>query len=299
MIVTMMRRAVERILILAACLVVLSGCSMLRLGYGQLDTYAAWTADEHFDLDPQQKQEFRTRFERLHEWHRREQLPDYAAFFAQIRRRLEKGLAREDVIWVIEGIRERYRASVRHVAGDAAAMLMTVTPAQLDALQRQWDKDNRRFIREYRLDRGAEEQRRERGRRTLSRIRDWVGHLDGDQEQKILAWANELPPIHAKRHEDRLRRQREFLQLMSQRGSDPRRFADRLRHWLLNWEEGRDPAFDRSFKEWERKQADFYPAVYGMLLPQQRAGLAERLQGYIEDFTQLAQRPGPQAAGSR
>ena len=287
-----------RVFTLVLCLAALGGCSLLRLGYGQLDTYAAWTADEYFDLDPQQKQEFRTRFERLHEWHRREQLPDYAAFFAQTRKRLERGLARDDVTWVIEGIRERYRSSVRHFAGDAAAMLMTVTPAQLDALQRKWGKDNQRFISEYRLDKGAEEQRRERGRRILSRIRDWVGHLDGDQEQKILAWANELPPIHAMRHEDRLRRQRELLQLMSQRGNQGE-FAAKLRHWLLNWEEGRDPAFGRSFREWEQKQADFYPAVYGMLLPQQRTGVAERLQGYIEDFTQLARRPAPQAASSR
>ena len=253
-------------ILLTLLLAVLQGCSMVRIGYPQLDVIAAWTADEYFDLDPQQKQEFRKRFERFREWHRYEQLPDYAVFLAEAKARLQKGLMREDALWVTEGVRARYRTLVMYAADDAAAMLMSVTPEQLDALQRRWEKDNRRFAREYRLEASVEDQRRATGRRTLSRIRDWVGHLDDEQEQKIRAWATELPFIHGLRHQDRLRRQREFLQLMSQRG-DAGRFAARLRHWLLNWEDGRDPGYGRLFNEWTQRQADLYAAVYGILLP--------------------------------
>jgi len=285
-------------ILLTLSLATLPGCSMIRIGYPQLDTIAVWTADEYFDLDPQQKQEFRTRFGRFHEWHRYEQLPDYAVFLAETKTLLQKGLTREDALWVTEGVRARYRTLVTHVADDAAAMLMSVTPAQLDTLQNQWEKLNRRFIREYRLEGSVEEQRRATGRRALSRIRDWVGHLDDEQEQQILAWARDLPLIHGPRHQDRLRRQREFLQLMSQR-DDAGQFATRLRRWLSNWEEGRDPGFDRLFNEWTQQQADLYAAVYGILLPHQRTAVAERLQGYINDFTRLAQRPAAQAAANR
>jgi len=268
---------------------------MIRIGYSQLDTIAVWTADDYFDLDAQQKQEFRTRFGRLHEWHRYEQLPDYAVFLAEAKARLQKGIQREDALWVTNGVRARYRTLVTYAADDAAAMLMSVTPEQLDALQRRWEKDNRRFVREYRLEASVEEQRRATGRRTLSRIRDWVGHLDDEQEREILAWASALPLIHGPRHQDRLRRQREFLQLMSQR-DDAGQFAARLRQWLLDWEQGRDPAYDRLFKEWSQKQADLYAATYRILLPHQREALAERVQVYINDFTYLARRPAAQAA---
>ena len=284
--------------LLTLSLAVLPGCSFVRIGYPQLDTIAVWTADEYFDLDPQQKHEFRTRFERFHEWHRYEQLPDYAEFLAETIARLQKGLTREDALWVTEGVRTRYRTLVKRAADDAAAMLMSVTPAQLDTLQHQWEKLNRRFVRKFRLEATIEEQRRATGRQALSRIRDWVGHLDDEQEQQILAWASELPLIHGPRHQDRLRRQREFLELMAQR-DDAGRFAARLRHWLLNWEEGRDPGFDRLFNEWTQQQADLYVAVYGILLPHQRIAVADRLQGYINDFTRLAQRPAAQAAAGR
>lgn len=285
--------AIARASMLAFMLAALAGCSMMRIGYPLLDTIAWWTADEYFDLDVEQRQEFNRRFVRLHEWHRYEQLPDYAKFLAETKARLERGFTREDALWVTEGVRARYRTLAAYAADDAAAMLMSITPEQLATLQERWDRLNRRFVREFRLDADEEEQRRETSRRVLSRIREWVGHLDDAQDQQILAWAAELPLVHGLRHQDRMRRQREFLQLMSQRG-DAARFSERLRRWLVNWEEGRDPKYDRLFREWTQQQADLYAAVYGILLPHQRTAVAERLQGYINDFTYLARRPAAQ-----
>lgn len=285
-------------ILLALALAVLPGCSLLRVGYGQLDIYAAWTADQYFDLDSGQRQEFDQRFDKLHEWHRYEQLPEYATFLAETKTRLQKSLAREDVIWVTEGAKARYRTIVRRMAEDAAAMLMTVTPAQLEALQRRWDRDNSRFIREYRLEDSLEEQRQARVERLLSRIQDWTGSLSAEQEARIAAMANGHPLIHRLRHEDRLRRQREFLELLAQR-KDSRRFTGALRQWLQNWEKGRDPEYHRLFSEWERKQADLYVAVDRMLTPQQRAAVLGRLQNFMDDFTRLSERPAPQPAASR
>jgi len=139
---------------------------------------------------------------------------------------------------------------------------------------------------------------RARARRVLSRVRDWVGHLDDAQDRKIIAMSSEQPLIHGLRHRDRLRRQREFLQLMGERGK-PREFAQRLKHWLANWEEGRDPEYGRQFDAWIREQAEFYAAVYRILLPHQRVAVGERLQRYADDFTRLAQRPPAQAAAAR
>ena len=285
----------------ALLLATLPGCSMLRVGYKQLDTYAVWTADEYFDLEQPQRRDFLRRFDRLHEWHRYEQLPEYATFLAALRPRVQKGFTRDDYLWAADGVRKRYRVIANHVVDDAAAMLMTVTPAQIEALQRQLDKVNRRFVREYRLEDGVEEQRQARARRLVSRIREWVGNLNDEQENRVIALANtnEVPlAFYRLRYEDRLRRQREFLQLMALR-ADPARFPARLRHWLLNWTEGRNPEYDKLFQEWERKQGDVYAALDRMLTPQQRATALRRLQGYIDDFTELSKRPAEQPVASR
>ena len=274
---------------LVLCATVLGGCSLLRVGYGQLDTYAAWTTDRYFDLDPGQRQEFHKRFDRLHEWHRYEQLPDYAAFLGEIKARVQKGIAQEDAQWVSDGVKARYRAVVAQMAEDAAAMLATVTPAQIEALQRRWDADNRRFIREYRLEDGLEEQRKAQVERSVSRLEDWTGNLSPEQESRIAAMVAAYPLIHRLRHQDRVRRQREFLELLTRR-NDTRAFTREFRDWMSNWEKGRDPEYHRLFTEWERKQGDFYVAVDRMLTPQQRATVIERLQRYMDDFTRLSER---------
>ncbi|HET7598399.1 MAG TPA: DUF6279 family lipoprotein [Burkholderiales bacterium] len=269
---------------------------MMRLGYGHLDAYAAWKANQYFDLDAAQRAEFLRRFDRLHEWHRREELPDYVRFLGETRVRLERPLAREDVEWFIEGVRARYARIVSHAVDDAAALLYTVTPAQLDTLQREWDEDNRRFAREYRLNGSIEDIRRARARRTLEQVREWAGRLETDQEKRITALTDALPPLEKLRYEDRLRRQREFLRLVRERGEDRARFAARLRDWLIDWDKGRVPEYERRYREWLAQREQMVVEIARMLKPEQRTRVLGRLDGYMEDFTRLARRPAAQAA---
>jgi hypothetical protein len=282
-------------IVLLFVVALLGGCSMVRLGYGQLDTVAAWMADDYFDLDAQQKDEFVKRFDRLHEWHRYEQLPDYAAFLSQARTRVQQGLTRDDVWWFIEGFRARYRTIVRRGSNDAAALLLTISPPQLDALQRQFDKDNRKFSRDYRIAGSAEEIKHARARRMLDQVKDWVGRLSDEQERRIVTMVNALPMTEQLRYEDRVRRQGEFLQLMGQRGNREE-FAAKLRDSLIHWEKGRAPEYESRFNEWMDQRVLLLIEIDRMITPAQRTAVQQRLKDYVDDFTKLAERPGQPAA---
>jgi len=280
-------------LALAVVLVLTSGCAMVQMGYGHLDTLAAWKADEYFDLDPQQKQEFRVRFERLHEWHRREQLPEYVAFLTETKMRLSKPPTREDIVWMTDGLKTRYRVMVRRAAPDAAALLATLRSDQIVVAQKQWDDDNRRFIREYRLKAGAEDLRRARAERAIDEIRKWAGQLTTEQERAITAMSDRMPAISELRLEDRIRRQREFRQLLDSRTSGD--FQARLTRYLLDWESGRTTEYDRVLTEWWEMRQDYFIALYKLLTPEQRAAVLRRLQNYIDDLAKLAERPAQSA----
>jgi len=183
---------------------------------------------------------------------------------------------------------------VRRSADDAAALLLTITPHQIEALKRQWDKDNRKFVREHKLDGTPQEKQRARVKRVISQLEDWVGNLTPEQEERIAALVMPVPSAQPLRYEDHRRRQREFLALLEQRGNKAE-FAAKLRNWLVNWEEGRAPQYERLQAEtWENRVA-FFVEVDRMLTPQQRATLMRRLQSYIEDFTRLAERRSTQA----
>lgn len=269
---------------------------MMRLGYGHLDTYAAWKASQYFDLDAQQKDEFQRRFGALHEWHRYQELPDYAAFLATVRTRLDGSIRPQDVDWFVDGVKKRYARLVNRGLGDAVALLYTITPAQLEALRRQWDKDNRGFAREYRLSGSDEDIKRARARRTIAQIREWVGPLSHDQEHVVVAATDAMPMVEKLRYQDRVRRQREFLQLMDQRGEDRKAFAEKLRKWLIEWDTGRNPEYERLARIVYARRVQLAVELERTLDPHQRALALGKLHDYIENFTQLAQRPHSRAA---
>jgi len=277
-----------RLLFCALLLTLVAGCSMVRLGYGQLDMLAGWRAQSYFDLDPAQRDSFSQRFVRLQAWHRSEQLPDYARFLNETRSRAERGLQAEDFLWLVEGVKARYGVMAARAAPDAAELLAGLSPAQIEHLKREFDQDNRKFLREHRSNESVENRRQAQNRRTLKQLGDWVGSLSAEQEQRIAELLREVPLVDRLRHEDRLRRQKEFLALLETRGGDRKAFTARLRDWLVNWEQSRPPALAKAFDESWKKRAAFHAAVDAMLTPQQRAHLLRRLQNYSEDFIALA-----------
>lgn len=278
----------------ALVLAALAGCSTVRIGYNQLDTLAQWRADRYFDLDGAQKEAFRTRFRRLHEWHRYDQLPDYADFLAQAKLRLERGLTNEDVHWFLEGLQRRFSVVAERGSDDAAALLLTITPRQLEFAQERWRRINERFASEYQIGAGIDEQRRASAQRTIEMCRDWFGSLSVAQEHMIRTGIEQMEMVGPLRQQDRMRRQREFLTLMQLRG-EPDAFKEKLRHWLIHWDAGRSPDYQRAFTRSREQRIALLIALDRSLTPHQRSLAAGRLQGYIDDFRALSEQPGAQA----
>lgn len=273
-----------------SCLLLIAGCSALRLSYSQADTLIAWRANEYFDLNPLQRDDLNARLERLHAWHRYEQLPDYAVFASTAIAKARQGLKHDDVVWFIEGLKGRYRVIVNRGSTDAAEMLATLAPEQIDALQTKWRKVNRKFAREHELDGSVEKRKRARLKKTLDQIQDWTGGLTYEQEQKIAALLDAIPLIEHLRHADRIRRQQKFLQLLKLR-ANPQQFRPKLQAWLVDWESGRAPAFQQLSVELYAKRIEFYLAVDKLLTPGQRQIVLHRLQEYVDDFHALAEKP--------
>ena len=274
-----------------ALLALVTACSSFtRFGYNQADTLAAWVADDYFELEPQQKEEFQKHFSRVYVWHRHDQLPEYATFLQTAKGRLQKGIGREDVLWFMEGIRARTRTAARQAAPDAATFLATLTPAQIENLKRHWGKDNKKYLKERKLDGTVAERYEGDARRMTKHIKDWLTPLNSDQEQVVATHIRELPEMHQLHYADRLRRQKEFLELLSHRTEERARFTQRVTDFVVNWERGRTPEYQRRLDAWWQKRADMFVALDRTLTPTQRTAAVDRLQGYANDFVQLAQR---------
>jgi len=284
------RTLISRLIPLLLCLLLVGSCSMVRLGYSHLDSVAAWMAQDYFDLNTDQRDAFARRFQRLHAWHRHDQLPDYAQLLEDLQQRVRNGLRSDDMLWLIDGLKQRYARIAIHAASDAADLLATLSPEQITGFQQQLTKDNQKFLREHRSQNSEAERRKAAERRALAQLRDWTGPLSDAQETQIISMLQTLPLMDQLRHEDRLRRQRELITLLELRSGDRKVFTQRLRDWLTQWEHGRSARHAQLFEESWRKRAAFYADVSRMLTAEQRDHLLHRLQDYSSDFRRLAER---------
>ena len=276
-------------LLLTCTFTLLSGCSAVRLAYNQADTLLAWMADDYFDLDAAQKQDFDKRLDPLLTWHRHQQLPDYARFLGDVKQRAQREVTRADALWLIEGAKSRYRSSISKGTPAAVEWLATLTPANIKAMEKQFAKVNQKFAHEHKLNGTAEERRRARLERTLKRIREWTGTLTQAQEERITVLNASIPYTDHLRQQDRQRRQKEILALLATRHHKIE-FARALSGWLADWEKNRPPEQHAALNDGYDKRIALYLEVERMLTPQQRAHLQEKLQDYIEDLNALAEK---------
>jgi hypothetical protein len=203
------------------------------------------------------------------------------------------------VLWFTEGFKTRVRTLGRKAAPDAAALLATLTPAQVESLQRKLEKDNRKYVRERKVNGTLEERQEAEAKRIIKQIEEWLAPLDDGQERRITALARELPQLERERYADRLRRQKEFLELLSHRNEDPQRFTARVTEWMVNWDKGRSPEYQRQLDAFWQKRAELFVAADRMLTGDQRKVALRRINGYSEDFTHLASRSDGSRTASR
>ncbi len=281
-----------RAAVFVALAAILVSCSFTRLAYNQADTAASWMADDYFDLNGNQKTDFQERFTRFHAWHRGEQLPDYAQFMRTARSRVQDGLTSDEVLWFVDGIRARYRTMARQAAPDAAALLATLTPSQVENMQRKWDKDNRKYVKEHKLNGTLEERQEREAKRIVKYFREWLAPLNSEQEQRVAAAVKHMPDLSRERYEERLRRQKAFLELLASRNDDPQRLQARLTEWMTSWERTRSADYQKRLDALWKQRAELFAQLESGFSTEQRNASLQRMASYAEDFTQLARRGG-------
>jgi len=270
-------------LLLLAAFAMLPGCSAIKVVYNQADHIVAWKADDYFDLNAEQKEALRVHIDRFHAWHRLTQLPEYATLLESAQKRLHAGVTGSDTTWAVDSIKARYRVLLLHAYADVAQVLSTLSDQQLAAARRQFDKDNRKYAKEFGVGLAADEQKRLRAKRYLERIEHWTGPLTATQEAKLTEINRALPLVTELRQQDRIRRQREFLALLEGR-ADLQRFAPRLKDWLLDWDRTRAPEYEAALARFVEASSKAYVATYDLLTPEQRKHASERLRRYVEAF---------------
>ncbi len=165
-------------------LALLSGCSALRLAYGSAPELAYWWLDGYADFDGTQTPRVREAIGQWFAWHRRTQLPDYAALLQRAQAEALADTTPERACAWWSDARLRLQAGFDQALPALADTVVTLEPAQIAHLEAKYAKNNADFAENY-LQPDLAERRRAGIERGTERAEMIYGRLDDAQRERV------------------------------------------------------------------------------------------------------------------
>ena len=286
----------RRTIIAVACLVLalLTGCGMLRLGYGQADVFAFRWLDSYADFDDAQALRVREALNRWFGWHRRTQLPDYADLLLRIEAEVRADTSADRVCGWWSRVRERIDMALDGAVPSFAELGASLKPGQLAHIEQRYAKANTEYREEYLQ---PEERRRvtETAKRVAGRAEWLYGELDDAQRTRVAEWVRESPFDPVEAYAERLQRQREGLALLSRLSREqlpPGAAEQAIRQWLETFERSPRPDYRAYSERLVRHNCALAAALHNTTSPAQRETASRRLRNWAGDLRALADEGG-------
>jgi len=285
-----------RLLILLFATLLMQGCSAVRLSYDNAPSLLRWMIDDYADLTEEQDTLLRERLARLHAWHRKTQLPDYVSALRHTQQLIAGQPKLDDAQALLDGIYRRGRTLAEQATPDIADLLLTTTAAQSERVAGHFKERNASFAKEAQLAKGEGAQRKAQVKRVLERSEYWFGDFS-EAQQLALTQAIEGQAIATQFwYDERLRRQREWLELMRlvQRDRPPRdRLIELLHEYAARFDAPGDAVRLRQERALRRNSAELILRIHAMTTAKQRAHAQHKLGDLISDLTDLSRQGHP------
>ena len=273
---------------LALCLS--SGCSALRIGYSTAPDLVYWWLDGYVDFSGGQTTRVRQAIAQWFTWNRRTQLPDYAAMLsrAQLEVRSDTTAARV-CEWQSE-VTARLASAFDHVVPAAAELMLTLTPQQLQVLERRYAKNNQEFRDDF-LQPDPRDRARETLRRTVERAETLYGRLDDAQRVRLgemLARSPFDPEVWLAERRERQQDALRMLRLLTAEHAATEQAEAALRAYEHSVEVSPREAYRRYDEQLKAFNCRAGAALHNLTTPAQREIAANRLAGWSEDLRAIS-----------
>jgi hypothetical protein len=170
---------------LLAAALLLGGCSALRFAYNQGPEIVYWWLDGYADFDRAQSPRVHAAIADWFRWNRRTQLPDYAALLARAEEEITADATPEQLCRWNDTVRQRIAVAFDAAVPAIAELAQDLTPAQIEHIDKRFEKRNAEYRDDYRLDEDAAGQQEASTKRALERAEMIYGRLDDAQRARI------------------------------------------------------------------------------------------------------------------
>lgn len=280
---------------LAACLALLGGCSVLRITYPQVPALAYWMIDDYVDFTSAQTTRVREQIGAVYAWHRSTQLPLYAALLQRASVEAASDVTAAQLCRWVDVIVAQANATFEQALPAVAEHALTLDAEQLAHMQRRFDKKNADFRDDY-LQPDPKERLDASVKRSVDRLELMYDTIDARQREQVVRAVAAAPFDPELWFADRIARQQIVLQtlrrLQRERAS-PAQAQAALRALAEQVQHSPNPAMREAQEKLKRYGCEFAARFHNAATPKQRRFAVERLKGWEEDVRALAAQPRP------
>jgi hypothetical protein len=276
--------------IIVPCLLLLAGCSAVRLAYNQAPHLMYWWLDGYVDFDAEQGDRARDALTDWFAWHRATQLTDYAALLAAAREQILHDVTPTDVCQWADELRKRIETGYEQGVPLLAELVHTLKPQQVQHVERRYRKADEEFRDEF-LQATRAEQIEESNKRARSRAELIYGRLDDTQRALLEQGIAESPFDPQRWLVERQLRQREIvetLRTLQSEHADTARIEAALRLFAAHAATSPRPAY----REYQQRLFDhncqLIARLHNSTTNEQRRRGADQLKAWEDDLRALA-----------
>lgn len=282
----MPRHPILRWIALGAALL-LTACSVPRLAYNNADSVLRLKLYGLFEPTQEQDVMMAEAIQRLHAWHRRDELPHYAEAFDTLAQRVESGLQETDIAHVRALMRSRYRVLSAHAVDEALPTLRTITPANLTALEKGFADRNDDYVEDF-LTGDAKARSEAMFEHLEEHLERWIDNLNATQTALLKRFVETQPRLAELRLENRKKLQGQLLAVLGAVARGESGWESRLRSLTVDWEQHSTPEYRASLREWEHGMTQLLVDLDRALTAEQRSQVVARLREYSSILHELA-----------
>ena len=281
-------KALRALLAVLVISVSTSGCTT-KLVYDFLDWGLYWELKDYVKFTRDQRLLVKDEISQLIDWHRSEELPQYADQLEKLSKELKSGITVEQLEESYNNLRDSWQRIV-----------IKTLPAAVDIISNLNDEQVNDFFEMLIEKEGDDAKKIEKGTnaRTLKKREAYVskkivgviGKLNEDQKSLIAQWALSMKPTKELSLAQAIQWRTRMQTVLAER-HNKQQLENNLMVLFANPDQLRSASYRRVIEKNKRLIMQLLFDLNQTLTNQQRSKLVKKLQSYINDFRDLSDRP--------
>ena len=265
---------------------VITGCSIVNLGYNRLPFLTLLELDSIFNLTDEQNKVVRPELDSWLEWHRSNHLPQYVSKLKKWEKLVIQDLAPNQFCSEIDSARVLINEAAVQFIPVLTPLAKTLSPSQIENWNNYQIKRDKEFLERFKQGPNGEIVNKERLKKAISRAEMFYGTLSITQRDQLAKRleksafnAEQVLPERKRRHADAVN-----AVTLIQKGAEPNQTLKKV--WD-NSQQSPNPSYAQYSKQMLQDGCAQLSELHNNTTSEQRLNAAQKLKGYADDFQSL------------